>query len=139
MKGKEPDYNRFNPQPKPEKKEKPKYAIRKVSEKAKAKKVEDKETAIRLQQFGRDWYDSHPTKRCYECDERILVYTKMNGHHIIPKRDQDRYSVDITYNPKNMVLLCFADHSKCETNIDFAPKTKELTQKTLEFFEQYKL
>lgn len=137
MKGIEPNYNNFRPQPKKEKVEKVYKGINKMSDKAKAKKDEKKSDAIELHKYCLQWYEEHPTKRCYECDGRILIYTKMNCHHLIPKKDQDKYSVDLTLNTDNMVLLCLQDHSKCETNIDHAPRTKELTEQTYKAFEKY--
>lgn len=127
----------FRPQPKPEKKEKKSYQIPKQSEKAKAKNDEKKEMAIELDKFCKQWYLDHPTKRCYECDSRIIVYTKMNGHHLIPRRDADKYNIDISLNAENLVLLDLTCHSKCETNIEFAPKTKALTEETYKKFEKY--
>lgn len=129
--------NELKPIPKPEKKEKKTYKINKISEKAKSKKDEKREQAIKLEAVCKEFYNSHPTKRCYECNERILVPTKMSYHHLLPKKFQDKYDTDITFNPDNLVLLCFKDHSKCETNIDFAPRTKELTAYTYQQFEKY--
>ena len=137
MRGIKPDYNKWTPQPKPEKKEKPKYTIAKQSSKAKAKNDEKRQMAMELDKFCKEWYNTHETKRCYECNGRILVYTKMNGHHIIARRFQDKYNIDLSLNADNMVLLCMTCHSKVETNIDHAPRVKELTEKTLKEFEQY--
>lgn len=129
--------NRFNPQPKAAKVEKVHKGIAKVSEKTKARQESKKSEAIELSKYCQEWYDRHPTKSCYECGNKIMHYTKVNGHHLIGKRFQEKYNIDISCNENNLVLLCLTDHSKCETNIDHAPRTKELTEKTYKAFEKY--
>ncbi len=137
MKGIPFNPNRFNPQPKPEKAEKKYAGIAKQSTRALAKKDEKKQLAIELDKACRDWYDNHPTKRCIECDQSILYYTKMNCHHGIPRKDCGLYNIDIILDPRNMILVCFNDHSKAETNKDFCPKIKAEEDRIKKEFEKY--
>ncbi len=129
--------NRFNPQPKAAKVEKVYKGINKISEKTKARKEIEKEEYKGKEAFYKKWFDEHPTHVCYETGETIFYFSMKNCHHIIAKRFQERYSVDIVTNPDNLVLLSLEVHSKAETNIDFAPKTKELTEQTYKAFEKY--
>ncbi len=129
--------HRFNPQPKPEKKEKINKGINKVSEKTKARNEAEKEEYKGKDAFYRKWFDEHKTHKCYESGQSIFYYSMKNIHHIIPKRFQDKYSIDILTNPDNLVLLSLTDHSKAETNMDFCPKVKELTEQTYKAFEKY--
>lgn len=137
MRGVEPNYNKFNPMPKVAKVEKVYKGINKVSPKKEAQKEQKKQEDIELSKFCQEWYDRHPTKRCFECDNKIFNYKPHNGHHIIGKKYADKYNIDIVCSEENLVLLCLTDHSKAETNIDHAPKVKELTEKTYKAFEKY--
>ncbi len=137
MRGIEPDYSKWNPQPKKEKIEKKYAGINKISSKALAKKDEKKQLAIELDKAARTWYDSHPTKKCIECGQPILFYTKMNCHHGISKKDADLYNIEIALNPDVMILVCLNDHSKAETNKDFCPKIKAEEDRIKKEFEKY--
>ncbi len=124
------------PQPKPEKIEKKYAGIAKMSAKTLAKKDEKKAEAIELFKYCQAWYDGLFHKKCFECSGAVPVYSKLNGHHIIARRFQDRYNIDLSLNSDNMVLLCRTCHSKVEVNIDHAPKTKELTEIVYKRFEK---
>ncbi len=137
MKGIPFNPNRFNPQPKAAKVEKVYKGINKVSEKTKARQDEKKLLAIELKKFCDQWYESHPTKRCFECNSRILFPTKMNFHHCIKKSDADKYNIEIALNSDVLVLVCLEDHSKAETNDTFCPKIKAHTQQLKKEFEKY--
>lgn len=131
------DPNRFNPQPKKEKVDKIYKGIAKVSPKQMIKNDAKKDEVKEHLKFYKEWWENHPNHCCYECGEQLLFHTPSNTHHLISKKDQDKYSVDITFNTELLVLLCFMDHSKVEVNIDFAPRVKQLTEETLNKFEQY--
>lgn len=137
MIGREPDYNKFNPQPKKEKVDKVYKGINKMSDKAKAKKDEKRQYAIELDKACRAWYDNHPTKTCCECGCKILFYTKMNCNHLVKKKDAHKYNVDIVLDTNNMALTCFTCHSKAETNLYYAPETAKLIEEAYKYFEKY--
>ncbi len=137
MIGRKPDYTKFNPQPKKEKVEKPYKGINKISEKTKARKEIEKAEYKGKEAFYKKWFDEHPDHKCYETGQPIFYFSMKHIHHIIAKRFQEKYSIDIITNPDNLVLLSLESHSKAETNIDFSPKTKALTELKYKEFEKY--
>lgn len=137
MRGIEPNYNRFNPQPKAAKVEKVQKGIAKVSEKTKARKEIEKEEYKGKEAFYKKWFDEHHDHKCYESGQPIFYFSMKHIHHVIEKQFQDKYSVDIVTNPDNLVLLTLEVHSKAHTQIDFCPKVKKLTEQTYKAFEKY--
>jgi len=104
--------------PKPPKQRKP---IAKVSAKRKKKLQEQKETLEKDAAFYKEIYNASPHK-CQNCDCRLpITPSNFMFHHILEKRNYPQYR----YVPENIAILCLECHSKCETNIEFAPRIKQ--------------
>lgn len=104
-------------EPKPKKK----YTIPKVSKK-RQKKLEDQKELLKLdEEFYKEVWAASPHK-CQNCGCR-LPKTPYNWmfHHLLEKRNYPQYR----HTPENIMILCLMCHSKCETNIDFAPRIKK--------------
>lgn len=104
-------------EPKPKKR----YAIPKVSKK-RQKKLEDQKELLKLdEEFYKEVWVASPHK-CQNCDCG-LPKTPYNWmfHHLLEKRNYPQYR----HIPENIAILCLECHSKCETNIDFAPRIKQ--------------
>ena len=97
--------------------------IEKVQEKAEY-------TVVQFAEFQK-FYDAHPTKRCFECDAHIPVCRSYSVHHCLPKQTYEDIKLDWRY----WELVCFRCHSRIETNIDFAPKTKAHTEELLKLYD----
>lgn len=96
------------------------YQIPRVSKKRQNKLEDQKELAKLDEAFYKDvWASSAHV--CQNCDCR-LPRTPYNWmfHHILPKAQYPAYR----HTPENIAILCLMCHSKCETNIDFAPLIK---------------
>jgi 5-methylcytosine-specific restriction endonuclease McrA len=104
-------------EPKPKKH----YVIPKVSKKRQKKLEDQKELLKKDEAFYKEVYAASPHK-CQNCD-RTLPRTPSNFmfHHILEKRNYPQYR----HVPENIAILCLECHSKCETNIDFAPRIKQ--------------
>lgn len=82
-----------------------------------------------LKKFYKDYWDKHENRECYECGKELLVYRNWHIAHIIPKREQKNYSIDITYNYDNICYLCFDCHSQFDNgNPELAPRVAELLE-----------
>lgn len=103
-------------------KQKVRKPIPKKSKKKLAQEKEYKETAKKDAAFYKEIYNASP-HFCRNCNCR-LPKTPSNFlfHHLLPKSKYPQFR----YVPENIALLCLTCHSKCETNIDFAPKIKQL-------------
>lgn len=97
------------------------YRIPKVSEKRKKQIIADKELLELDASFYKEVYAASP-HRCQNCDI-TLPKTPSNFmfHHLLEKRNYPQFR----HTPENIAILCLECHSKCETNIDFAPKIKQ--------------
>ena len=96
------------------------YQIPKVSAKRKMQIVEDKILFEQDKDFYKEIWAASP-HTCQECNcklgkEPLTIFF----HHIMPKSIYPQFR----HEPSNIAILCLECHSKCETNIDFAPKTK---------------
>ena len=97
------------------------YVIPKVSKK-RAKLIEQQKELIELdKEFYKEVYAASPHV-CQNCGCK-LPKTPYNFmfHHLLEKRNYPQFR----HTPENISILCLICHSKCETNIDFAPKIKE--------------
>ena len=56
-----------------------------------------------------------------------------NFHHVIPKQKQKNYTIDITYDEKNIILVCL----DCHTNIENGFLPTSLLEKKNALFEYY--
>jgi 5-methylcytosine-specific restriction endonuclease McrA len=103
--------------PKPPKK----YVIPKISKK-RQKKLEEQKDLLKLDEafYKEVWAAS--AHKCQNCDCK-LPKTPYNWmfHHLLEKRNYPQFR----HVPENIAILCLSCHSKCETNIDFAPKIKQ--------------
>jgi HNH endonuclease len=98
--------------------------IPKVSAKKKAEIEENKEFAKLDKEFYLEIWAASPHK-CYECGGGLgNVPHNFMFHHLLPKRIYPEFR----HTPENIALVCLACHSKAETNIDFSPKIKALTE-----------
>lgn len=106
--------------PKPKKK----YTIPKVSKKRQKKLEEQKELLKLDEEFYKEVWAASAHK-CQNCDCK-LPKTPYNWmfHHLLEKRNYPQFR----HTPENVAILCLECHSKCETNIDFAPKIKKRRQ-----------
>lgn len=107
-------------EPKPKKK----YTIPKVSKK-RQKKLEDQKEQQKLDEaFYKEVWAASPHS-CQNCNCK-LPKTPYNWmfHHILEKRNYPQFR----HTPENIAILCLECHSKCETNIDFAPRMKTRRQ-----------
>jgi hypothetical protein len=96
--------------------------INKVSPKT-AEKLEQQAELIKLdKEFYKQLWAIRPHK-CVNCGCNIGKQFKLwNWHHLLNKVDYWQFR----HNPRNVILVCLECHSKAETNLDFAPKIKEL-------------
>ena len=103
-----------------EPKERKTYSIPKISEKRK-KKIEADKEVLKLDEELRKLVWNASDHRCIECGRHLgNKYKKWNFHHCLPKAKYPQFR----HEPFNIVLVCLEDHSKAETNLDFAPKIK---------------
>lgn len=80
-----------------------------------------------LKKFYKNYWDDNQDRECYECGVELLVYKNWHIAHIVPKRDQKKYSIDITYNYDNICYLCFDCHSQFDNgNPKLTPRVAEL-------------
>lgn len=108
-----------------EKKVKPPYkGLAKKSAKKIAEEKESKELLKQDEEFYMEVWQASPNK-CWNCNGG-LGNTPHNYmfHHLLPKRSYPQFR----HTKENIAILCLTCHSKCETNIDFAPKIKALTE-----------
>jgi hypothetical protein len=104
-------------------KEKKYFSIAKVSEKRK-KKIEADKEILKLDEELRVMVWAASKHECIECGRHLgNKFKKWNFHHCLPKAKYPQFR----HEPFNIVLVCLEDHSKAETNIDFAPKIKSRT------------
>jgi 5-methylcytosine-specific restriction endonuclease McrA len=103
-----------------EPREKKKYVIPKVSKK-RQKKLEEQKDLLKLDEefYKMVWAASN--HECQNCNCRLpkTAYNWM-FHHLLPKAQYPQFR----HTPCNIAILCLECHSKCETNIDFAPRMK---------------
>lgn len=104
-------------EPKPVKK----YSIPKVSKKRQRKLEEQKDLLKLDEEFYKEVWSASP-HWCQNCQVK-LPKTPYNWmfHHLLEKRHYPQFR----HEPSNIAILCLECHSKCETNIDFAPKIKQ--------------
>jgi 5-methylcytosine-specific restriction endonuclease McrA len=135
---------KFKPDLKPPKREKkPKQAIRRttppksVSPITKGEKVRHKAQDAVF--YAIIWQSS--IHRCTNCGKSLgWEPKKYFFHHLVQKAFQHKYSVDIRYRRKNIVLLCWECHNQVSIN-PFAKtvaKIRELTEQMETELEQYK-
>lgn len=60
-----------------------------------------------------------------------------NFHHIIGKRFQSEYSIDITYNEKNIILVCLDCHSSIENGF-LPPSLQKLKTELLRIYSAFR-
>jgi len=113
--------------------------INKVSKKQTAKIKQKKEITKIDHSFYLNFYENHPTKKCFECDTFIDEPATQNFHHLLLKSAQHRYSVDIRHNKINIVLVCDTCHNQTHSNADKTPRIKSITEVIKKHFEQYKV
>ena len=100
------------------------YQIPKVSEKRK-KKIEADKEVLKMDEELRILVWAASKHECIECGKHLgNKFKKWNFHHCLPKAKYPQFR----HEPFNIVLVCLEDHSKAETNIDFAPKIKARTK-----------
>jgi hypothetical protein len=98
------------------------YTIPRVSKKRAKKILEDKATLEADREFYKEVYRAAPHV-CYNCGCKLPKEpSTFMFHHLLEKRNYPQFR----YEPLNIAILCLECHSKCETNIDFAPKIKEM-------------
>jgi hypothetical protein len=115
---------------------KPDFARQRIDKKA--KKLEDKKTASRKHNaFYKMLWQKVP-HYCYECGVTLKFFDKSLCHHILPKRFQKKYSIDLD-NIDNGVLLCLDCHDQVELNIAKVPRVKKLTELQYKAYEQFLL
>jgi 5-methylcytosine-specific restriction endonuclease McrA len=74
-------------------------------------------------EFYRDVYAASP-HWCQSCGVKLPKEPQtFMFHHLLPKRNYPQFR----HTYENIAILCLTCHSKCEVNIDFAPKIKERT------------
>jgi hypothetical protein len=97
------------------------YVIAKVSKK-RAKLLEDQKD---MQKLDKEFYREHWLAAPHRCENCGCSLGKEPHtfffHHLLEKRNYP----ELRHVHENIMLLCLEDHSKAETNIDFAPKIKE--------------
>jgi len=100
--------------------QKKRYVIPKVSAKRKLQIVEDKILFEQDKDFYKEiWAASKHA--CQSCGVKLPKEPlTLFFHHLLPKSIYPQFR----HEPSNIAILCFECHSKCETNIDFAPKIK---------------
>lgn len=89
------DSNRFNPQPKPEKKQKPAYSL---------KKSYKKKPTGELVLFQEIWLERKHI--CEHCGDPIEEFSVSNFDHILTKKQRSDLRLDKT----NIRLICFDCH-----------------------------
>jgi hypothetical protein len=98
------------------------YRIQKVSAKKSKQLLEQKATAEKDKEFYLEVWRAAPHK-CYNCGCGLpKTPSNFMFHHLLEKRNYP----ELRYEPLNIAILCLECHSKCETNIDFAPAIKEM-------------
>lgn len=103
---------------------KPKKAIAKVSAKKQAEIEANKELAKLDEAFYLEVWNAAP-HRCYECNDSLgKVPANWMFHHLLPKSRFPQFR----HTHENIALVCLTCHSKCETNIDFAPHIKKMAE-----------
>lgn len=109
-------------EPKPKKT----YVIAKVSKK-RAKLIEEQKDLLKLdKEFYKEVYAASP-HWCWNCGCKLPKEPQLfMFHHLLPKSQYPQFR----HTPENICVLCLECHSKCETNIDFAPKIKQLLIET---------
>ena len=96
------------------------YTIAKVSKKKAAKQETDKEI-LKLDDELRKTVWNASKHECQNCGIHLgNAWKKWNFHHLLPKAQYP----ELRHVPENIMVLCLECHSKCETNIDFAPKIR---------------
>ena len=91
-----------------------------------------------LSSFYKRYWDENEHRECYECGTKLLVYRNWHIAHIIPKRDQKKYSIDITYNPNNICYLCFDCHSQFDNgNPNKTPRVRDLQLIQYDKYSEY--
>lgn len=101
-----------------------KYTIPKVSVKRAKKLLEQKATSEADREFYLEVWRAAPHK-CYNCDCKLPKEpSNFMFHHLLEKRNYPQFR----HEPLNIAILCLECHSKCETNIDFAPKIKQMRE-----------
>ena len=104
----------------------PTYGMRRVSEKAAKKKEDDKELLAKDKLFYAEVWRNNLHK-CENCGCGLgNTWKPFNFHHLLPKADYPQFR----HNPDNIAVLCLTCHSKCETDISFAPAMQQLTKET---------
>lgn len=115
-----------------EPREKKNYTIPKVSKKRAEKLEEQRELAKQDEEFYKGIW-ARSDKKCQNCqiDLQKIGYQFLHKsrfnilfHHMLPKSKYPQFR----HAPENIALLCPECHSKCETNIDFAPLIKKRTE-----------
>lgn len=96
----------------------------------------DKTNAARSHAFFfKSVWNSNP-HICFECGIPIPFFDKRFVHHLIEKRLQNRYSINLD-NTENGVLACWTCHDQVMLNIDKTPKIKAATIIILQKYSQY--
>lgn len=105
-------------EPKPKKERRP---IAKVSKKKAAQQELQKVVAELDKAFYLEiWHAS--AHKCQNCGCGLgNTANNIFFHHLWEKRNYPQWR----HRPENIALLCLECHSKCETNIDFAPLIKQ--------------
>jgi len=92
-----------------------------------------------LEEFFKKYWDEHPIKKCYECGTNLYTYKNWHLHHLIPKRKQKEYNVDITFNPDNIIYVCLECHSDADHNaMRNTPKIQMLYEILIESYKKNK-
>lgn len=111
------------------------YSIPKVSKKRAKKILEQKATQEADKEFYLEVWRAVP-HRCYNCRCKLPKEpSNFMFHHLLPKHIYPQFR----YEPLNIAIVCLECHSKCETNIDFAPKVKQMRDDVLKLYEAGKL
>lgn len=61
--------------------------------------------------------------RCVECGNELMEHKKHNFHHKLPKRSGAGGMPYFRYDERNVEILCWSCHQKCESHISY-PKMK---------------
>lgn len=115
---------------------KPDFARQRIDKKA--QKKQDKVAVTRKHNAFYKMLWAKMPHYCYECGVTLPVFDKSLCHHIIPKRLQKKYSIDLD-NTDNGVLLCIDCHDQVELNIDKVPRVKKLTELQYKAYEPHLL
>lgn len=89
----------------------------------------------KLGTFYREFYEQHPTKRCYESDRYIRNGKHWNVHHVLEKRQYPEH----IFNSDVCVLLTLELHSLWHTlsDEDRAIKMPKTYNRYLELLDKY--